>query len=131
MCARFICSVNNEAILKAIFKEKGDELTFAKAINIALEIEANKVAKEAVSFSTPSTNEQTYTVKVRTPSRSYWQVRKRPSADVCDVTRNSVDRSNGLPCGCCGKKGHTGTTCYFKNTVCNYCHKLGHFESAC
>ena len=39
--------MNNDAILKAIFKEKGDESTFAKAINIALEIEeANKVARD-------------------------------------------------------------------------------------
>ena len=42
--------------------------------------------------------------------------------------RNSVNRSNGPPCG---RKGHTGTTCYFKNTVCNYCHKLGHIQRAC
>ena len=132
MCTRFICSVNNEAILKAIFKEKGDELTFAKAINIALEIEeANKVAKETVSFSTPSTNEHTYSVKVHTPSRAYRQVRKRPSGDVCNDTRSSLNRSNGPPCGRCGRKGHTGTTCHFKNTVCNYCNKLGHIERAC
>ena len=118
MCTRFICSVNEEAILKAIFKEKGDELTFSKAINIALEIEeANKVAKETVRFSTPTTNEQTYLVKVHTPSRAYRQVRKRPSVDVCNDIRNLVNRSNGPPCGRCGRKGHTGTTCYFKNTV--------------
>ena len=53
------------------------KLTFEKAINIALVIEeANKVAKETVSFSTPSTNEQIYSVKVHTPSQAYRQVRK-------------------------------------------------------
>ena len=114
MSTGFICSVNDEAILEAIFKEKGDELTFAKAINIALEIEeANKVVKETVNFSTPSTNEQTYSVKVRTPSRANRQVRKRPSGDVCNDTRNSVNRSNGPPCGRCGRKCPPGTTCYF------------------
>ena len=30
--SRFICSVNNEAVLKALFKVKDDELDFAKAI---------------------------------------------------------------------------------------------------
>eukprot|EP00795_Rhopilema_esculentum_P006058 gene6057-biopygen7749 len=33
--SRFICSVNNEAVLKALFKVKDDELDFARAIEIA------------------------------------------------------------------------------------------------
>ena len=51
---RFICSVNNEAVLKAFFKVKDDELSFSKAIQIALETEdAAKVAKETVHGSLP------------------------------------------------------------------------------
>ena len=47
MCTRFICSVDNEAVLKAVFKEQGQDLTFAKAIQIAIQTEdAAKVAKE-------------------------------------------------------------------------------------
>ena len=53
---RFICSVNNEAVLKAFFKVKDDDLTFAKTIQIAIEIEdAAKVAKETVHGSLPRT----------------------------------------------------------------------------
>ena len=49
MRTRFICSVNNEAVLKAMFKVKDDDLTFARAIEIAIETEdAAKVAKETV-----------------------------------------------------------------------------------
>ena len=55
-------------------------------------------------------------------------MRKRPSGDVCNDTRNSVKRSNRPRCG---RKGHTGATCYFKNIVCNYFHKLGYIERAC
>ena len=33
---RFICSVNNEAVLKALFKRKEEELTFAKAGQVAI-----------------------------------------------------------------------------------------------
>ena len=45
----FICTINNEAVLKAVFKINNDELTFARAIQVALETEdAAKVAKEAV-----------------------------------------------------------------------------------
>ena len=45
----FMCSIGNEAILKALFKVKEDELTFANAISVAVEIEeAAKVVKETV-----------------------------------------------------------------------------------
>lgn len=45
----FICSVGNEAILKAVFKVKDDELSFTKAVEMATEIEdVAKVAKETV-----------------------------------------------------------------------------------
>ena len=44
---RFVCSLNNEAVLKALFKVKDNELTFARAIEIAVNTEdAAKVAKE-------------------------------------------------------------------------------------
>ena len=46
---RFVCSINNEAVLKALFKVKDNDLTFNKAIEIAMETEdAAKVAKETV-----------------------------------------------------------------------------------
>eukprot|EP00731_Ephydatia_muelleri_P010105 Em0005g691a len=46
---RFMCSVKNEAVLKALFKIKDGELTFARAITVAMETEeAAKVAKETV-----------------------------------------------------------------------------------
>ena len=49
MRTTFICSVENEAILKALFKLKDEELTFAKAIDIAMEMEkAAQVAKQTV-----------------------------------------------------------------------------------
>ena len=46
---RFICSVNNEAVLKALFKIKGTEPTFARAVEVAIETEDTaRVAKETV-----------------------------------------------------------------------------------
>ena len=46
---RFICSVNNEAVLKALFKIKDTDLTFARAVQVAIETEdAARVAKETV-----------------------------------------------------------------------------------
>ena len=49
MRTQFMCSVNNEAVLKALFKHKEGDLTFAKAVAVAVETEeAAKVAKETV-----------------------------------------------------------------------------------
>ena len=46
---RFICSINNEAVLKALFKINDDELNFEKAVQVATETEeAAVVAKETV-----------------------------------------------------------------------------------
>ena len=46
---RFICSVDNEAVLKALFKLKDYELTYLKAYQIAQETkETARVAKETV-----------------------------------------------------------------------------------
>ena len=43
---RFICSVNNEAVLKALFKVKDTDLTFTRAVQVAIETEdAARVAK--------------------------------------------------------------------------------------
>ena len=46
---RSICSVNNEAVLKALFKMKADELDVTIAIQVAIQTEdATKVEKETV-----------------------------------------------------------------------------------
>ena len=36
MRTRFICSLNNEAVLRALFKVKDDDLTFARAVEMQL-----------------------------------------------------------------------------------------------
>ena len=45
----FICAINNEAILKSVFREKKEKLTFAKAVEIVTEVEeVAKIAKAQV-----------------------------------------------------------------------------------
>jgi len=103
---RFICSVSNEAVLKALFKVKSDELTFAWAIQIAMETEeAARVAKETV-FGTKS--ELLHKV-----GRS----RKLPGKS----TSKDTERHKIPVCYRCGKKGHLSEDCRFKNAVCNFC----------
>ena len=114
MRTRFICSINNEAVLKALFKVKDDQLTVAKAIEVAIEIEdAAKVAKETVHGQT-STHEID---KVQLKKKAQFSLAK-------------VQYSTG-ECIRCGRRGHIPNDCRFKNSTFNYCDKIGHLEIAC
>ena len=112
---RFICSVNNEAVLKAIFKVKDTDLTFAKAIQTAIETEdAAKVAKETVYGSKPRPVN-----KVHKNTRGGQQKGKKQSD------------STEMKCYRCGDKRHRATDCKYKEAKCNFCEKIGHLEAVC
>nr|KAG5691193.1 hypothetical protein BaRGS_010129 [Batillaria attramentaria] len=114
---RFICSVNNEAVLKALFKVKDTELDFAKAVKIAIETEdAAKVAKETVYGSKPRPVN-----KVKMNNKG-----GRPKNHL----QSNSTTSNSVKCYRCGK-AHRATDCYYKDSKCNYCQKIGHLEAVC
>ena len=119
---RFICSVDHEAVLKALFKVTDEELTFSKAVKIALETEeASKAAKETVHGS-----KQTPVFKVRQDNKTpkaKQQLHSKPTANS--------GSSTSTVCMRCGKKNHKAPECRFKDADCNYCHKRGHIEAAC
>ena len=113
---RFICSIGNEAVLKALFKMKDDDLTFARAVEVALETEdAAKVAKETAQGTQPK-----HVHKVsRMPPKS-------------DVLVNSLQSKKKSPnCMRCGSTNHQSSDCRFKDTVCNFCSIKGHLEKVC
>ena len=124
MRTRFMCSVSNEAVLKALFKFKEEELTFAKAIAVAMETEeAAKVSKETVYGAKASA-----VGKVDSSRRS-------PSPDsgehpIHQVHGKERDFPKGT-CPRCGKTDHKLVDCPFKKAVCRYCKKLGHLEAVC
>nr|KAG5707111.1 hypothetical protein BaRGS_011822 [Batillaria attramentaria] len=114
---RFICSVNNEAVLKALFKVKDTELDFAKAVKIAIETEdAAKVAKETVYGSKPRPVN-----KVKANNKG-----GRPK----NHQQSNSTTSDSAKCYRCGKS-HRATDCYYKDSKCNYCQKIGHLEAVC
>ena len=120
---RFICSVNNEAVLKALFKIKDDDLTFSKAINVAIETEdAAKVAKETVSGFKPKA--------VHTISTKRKPSKQQPSKPVQNEGTKHFSFPKGT-CGRCGKKDHKGNDCPFKDSTCHYCQRKGHIEPVC
>ena len=59
----FICAINNEAVLKSVFHEPEEKLTFSKAVDIATEVEeAAKTAKAQV-YSKPEEVHKIQTMK--------------------------------------------------------------------
>lgn len=112
MRTRFMCAVSNEAVLKALFKMKSDDLTFTKAIPTAAEIEyAAKVAKDTV-----------------------YGTRPKPVLKLQDkktFKKTSASTPSASACLRCGKKNHLADSCKHKNSECNYCHKTGHLEVVC
>ena len=115
-----MCSVNNEAVLKALFKVKYDELDFNKAINIAIQTEdAAKVARETVHG---------------TKTQSVQQVKSRPSippSQQQDKSQSKGSQTQKGICYRCGGNNHHAQKCNFTDTTCNFCKITGHLERVC
>ena len=103
---KFICSVDNEAVLKTLFKLKDDELKFSNAIRVAQEVEeAAKVAKETVHGQPSTSVQKVYHAKSKTPKKT--------------------------ACFRCGNSGHFSKACPHIKAICSFCKKTGHLQSVC
>ena len=112
---RVICSVNNEAVLKALFKIKDTELTFARAVEVAIETEdAARVAKETV-----------YEPKARPVNKVHQNKMKGPQQN--HQQSHSKDQQKYYVCG----KAHKATDCPPKEAECHFCDKKGHLKAVC
>jgi hypothetical protein len=123
MRTRFICSVSNEAVLKALFKVKDDELDFARAVHIALETEdAAQVAKETAYG------------RLSMPSPVY-KVESQQQDQGSKASSRNWNKADGQDqaemCYRCGKSDHRANKCKHARATCNYCRKTGHLEKVC
>ena len=107
---KFICSVDNEAVLKTLFKLKDDELKFRNAIRVAQEVEeAAKVAKETVHGQPSTSVQKVYHAKSKT----------------------SKTQEKKTACFRCGNSGHFSKACPHIKAICSFCKKTGHLQSVC
>ena len=98
---KFICSVDNEAVLKTLFKLKDDELKFSNAIRVAQEVEeAAKVAKETVHGQPSTSVQKVITQSPKLPKRK----KRKPPASGVEI----LDILAKLGCK---KTGHLQSVC--------------------
>ena len=110
---RFICSVNNEAVLKALFKVKDTDLTFACAVQVAIETEdAARVAKETVYGSKARPVNKVHQNKTKGPQQNHQQ-------------SHSKDQQKCYRCG----KAHKASDCPYNEAKCHFSDKKRTFES--
>ena len=110
----FICAINNEAILKSVFREKEEKLTFAKAVEIATEVEeAAKTAKAQV-YSKPDEVQMIHTKKPQRNNHHHHHHQKSPPPPT------KPSPSTTARCYRCGKNGYAMKDCRLSNAVCNF-----------
>ena len=110
MRTRFMCSVINEAVLKALLKVKDSELTFAKAISTAVDTEdAARVAKETVYGA-----KQTLVHKIQGTKKKLYPTNPNPSSE--SGIQRKRDFSRGT-CPRCSKTEHASKDCPFKTSI--------------
>ena len=113
---RFICSVKNEAFLKALFKI--NELTFNRTIQLASEVDnAAKVAKKTV-YDHPSTKQI---------NKIHLDYKKLPSKQKIHSKSPDI-RKEAVKCYRCDKAGDKAPACKLKNEVCLFCKRTGHLQ---
>ena len=100
----FICAINNESILKSVFREKEEKLTFAKAVEIAAEVEeAAKTAKAQV-YSKPDEVQMIHTKKPQRNNHNHHHQKSPPPP-------TKLSASTTARCYRCGNNGHAMKDC--------------------
>ena len=110
----FVCKIDNEAMVKAYFQRKPDELTFAKVVALANEIEGADRAAKIMTYGSGEGATGTPVLKMN-PARSKGEKSLVPKGK----------------CMRCGKTNHTSKECRFSKAQCQYCNKTGHLASVC
>lgn len=109
----FVCCVNNEKVVRALYKVKEDELDFQKAMEMAEQIEeTDQCAKETVGTKPKPVH------KVNQKSRS-------------NNKSGKFHNSEKYTCYRCGKPDHKANECPCKDKVCNHCNIKGHLKNVC
>lgn len=136
MRTKFMCSVENDSIIQALFKSKEEELTFNKAIQVATEIEdVRQATRETMTPHEQEVHKLKNDNGRRVAKRGDKFYKKKEEVTFqkkrfSSQTRQKKKQGAQRPCQRCNGH-HRADTCRFKTAECRYCHKSGHIERAC
>ena len=129
----FICNIQNEAVLKTLFRIPENELNFARAVEIAEEVEgAATVAKDTVHEVLNADN--TFKIQSRKGQNPLKEIGPHSSPQAGNPGANFVPHQDLVKKGVCircGGKDHWANKCIFKSSRCNNCGKQGHLAKVC
>ena len=129
----FICNIQNEAVLKTLFRIPENELNFARAVEIAEEVEgAATVAKDTVHEVLNADN--TFKLQSRKGQNPLKEIGPHSSPQAGNPGANFVPHQDLVKKGVCircGGKDHWANKCIFKSSRCNNCGKQGYLAKVC
>ncbi|XP_046408204.1 uncharacterized protein LOC124172760 [Ischnura elegans] len=114
---QLVVGLKSERIRQRLFEE-GDNLSWARASEIALSVEA------AVRYASEVNQNQSVN-KVQFKPKS--AARRQDGV----VREKAATMINQLTCYCCGEKGHTRPRCPKRKSTCEKCGKKGHISKVC
>ena len=113
---RLVCGVNHRGIQTRLLAEK--ELTFEKALEIALSVEAAEEDVKQLQKSSATVLYQRHSKNLNRPASKSEQASTHKASTATP------------PCHRC-LGNHIPQTCKFKQAECHKCHKKGHIAKAC
>ena len=129
----FICNIQNKAVLKTLFRIPENELNFARAVEIAEEVEgAATVAKDTLHEVLNADN--TFKIQSRKGQNPLKEIGPHSSPQAGNPGANFVPHQDLVKKGVCircGGKDHWANKCIFKSSRCNNCGKQGHLAKVC
>lgn len=112
---KLVSSLNDDKIIGRLLSE-GDTLTFAKACELSLQLEQNRKDTEDLL-----SGKEIHKMNVNTYRPSNQNKNRQPEKNL----------RGAYHCYRCNGNNHRAENCYFKDRICNGCHRKGHKESAC
>ena len=114
---RLVCGINADHIQRRLLSETST-LTYKKALELAQGLE------------TAAKNVQELQTSKRGLGRAAFGDRDSSQGEIHKMTTKKTD-SDDTTCYRCGREGHNGAKCRFKDAKCHYCGKVGHLRKVC
>ena len=118
---RFVCGLRSESIQKSLLQ--GSDLSITKAVTRAQGMETAHRNAQDLKAALP--------IRKLSGQRKPWQASTRKPGRETYGRKPGRETYGRKPCHRCGKTGHTGQECSYRDVECHRCGKRGHIAKAC